>query len=149
MPGRSVALVAGLLLIYLDTHAIAHVVVGRMVGIDFRGFGVRGTDHPEDYPVGLRQVMSAVPMWTALTDPVSRRAARPVARAAMYAAGETSTTICTVAAAGAAFAGGAPLGLGALIVAATWTALASVVVAFVDRGDYRKAIVALRQHPGR
>lgn len=141
---RSVALVVGLLLVYLDTHALGHFVVGRAVGIAFSGFGVRGTDHPEDYPPGLRQLMSVVPMWTAITDPVSRRAAAPLAQAAMFAAGETATTVCTVAAAAAASICGAPLGFGALVVVVVWNVTASVVVAFVDKGDYRKAIRAWR-----
>lgn len=141
---RSVWLVVGLLLVYLDTHALGHFVVGRAVGIAFSGFGLRGTDHPEDYPPGLRQLMSIVPMWTAITDPVSRRAAAPLAQAAMFAAGETATTLCTVAAAAAAAHPGAPSGFAALVVSVAWTLSASLVVAFVDKGDYRKAIRAWR-----
>jgi hypothetical protein len=148
-PARPVELVLGLLLVYLDTHALGHVLVGRAVGIDFRGFGLRGTDHPAGYPPVLRQVMSVVPMWTAITDPASRRAAPPRALAAMYAAGETTTTLCTVGAAAAAFAFGAPGGSTALVVAVIWNAIASVAVTFNERGDYRKALTALAARPAR
>lgn len=142
---RHVELILGLLLLYLNTHAIGHFLVGRAVGIDFRGFGLRGTDHPADYPAGLRHLMALLPMWTAITEPASRRAAPPRALAAMYAAGETATTLCTVAAAAAAFSAGALWGLGALIVVAAWNALASVAVAKTERGDYAKALRAWRR----
>ncbi len=141
---RALALAVGLVLVYLDTHAVAHFAVGRAVGIHFRGFGLRGTDHPESYSPGVRQLMGHVPMWVALTDPSSRRAASPPARAAMYAAGETSTTLCTLAAAAAALLGGAPGGVLALLVSAAWTVVASVVVAVIPKGDYAKAARALR-----
>jgi hypothetical protein len=36
---------------------------------------VRGTDHPENYPPGVRQLMSGLPMWSALTDKASMRQA--------------------------------------------------------------------------
>ena len=45
---------AGFLAVYLCSHAIAHVAVGRAVGIRFRAYGVRGTDHPEMYPGSAR-----------------------------------------------------------------------------------------------
>ncbi|MDA8354771.1 MAG: hypothetical protein M0Z95_00345 [Actinomycetota bacterium] len=141
---RETALVLGLLIVYLDTHAACHYLVGRPLGIGFRGFGLRGTDHPELYPPGLRQVMSVLPMWVALTEPTSRRAASRFALAAMYAAGETATTVCTVGAAGAAAAAHAPWGLGALWVVAVFSAASSVVVAVIPKGDYAKARHALR-----
>jgi len=64
---RLALLAAGWLAIYLSSHAIAHVAVGRAAGIRFRAYGVRGTDHPENYPPGVRQLMSILPMWSALT----------------------------------------------------------------------------------
>ena len=92
---RETALVLGILIVYLDTHQAGHYLVGRPLGIGFRGFGLRGTDHPEVYPPGLRQVVSVLPMCVALTEPTSRRAARRFALAAMYGAGKTATTVCT------------------------------------------------------
>lgn len=141
---REASLVIGFLLIYLDTHAIGHYVVGRALKIDFRGFGLRGTDHPENYPPLLRQVMSVLPMWVALTEPTSRRAAGRRARAAMYAAGETSTTICSITAATAVVIAGAPWAVALLAATIAWNVAATVVVSVIDKGDYAKALQALR-----
>lgn len=141
---RGAALIVGFILIYLNTHAVAHWFVGRIVGIRFRGFGLRGTDHPENYPPGLRHLMGALPMWVAMTEPESRRRAGPRARAAMYAAGETSTTVCSVAAAAAAFLAHAPWARGLLVFAVLWNLGASIVVSMIDKGDYAKARRALR-----
>ncbi len=55
--------------------------MGRLVGIRFRGYGVRGTDHPENYPPGLRQVMSAMSTFTVMTEKASMATARPLAKA--------------------------------------------------------------------
>ena len=96
---RLTLLGTGWLAIYLSSHAIAHVAVGRAAGIRFRAYGVRGTDHPENYPPGVRQLMSILPMWSALTDKASMRQAGRWAKAAMFAAGETSTTVVSIAAA--------------------------------------------------
>lgn len=141
---REASLVVGFALIYLNTHAIGHYLVGRAVGIGFRGFGLRGTDHPESYPPLLRQAMSVLPMWAALTEPSSRRAAGRWARAAMYAAGETSTTACSLAAAIATDLAGAPWAGTLLIAAIAWNLAASIVVSVIDKGDYAKALQALR-----
>lgn len=141
---REASLVAGFALIYLNTHAIGHYLVGRAVGIRFRGFGLRGTDHPENYPPLLRQAMSALPMWVALTEPSSRRAAERWARAAMYAAGETSTTVCSLAAATATTLARAPWAGTLLVAAIAWNIAASIVVSVIDKGDYARALRALR-----
>jgi hypothetical protein len=141
---RGAALIVGFVLVYLNTHAVAHWFVGRIVGIRFQGFGLRGTDHPENYPPGLRHLMGALPMWVAMTDPESRHRASPRALAAMYAAGETSTTVCSVAAASAAFLAHVPWALGLLVFAVLWNLGASIVVSVIDKGDYAKARRALR-----
>ncbi|EQD53685.1 hypothetical protein B1B_10094, partial [mine drainage metagenome] len=142
--GRELSLGLGFLLIYLNTHALGHYLVGRAVGIRFRGFGMRGTDHPENYPPGLRQIMSFLPMWAVLTEPSSRRSAGRRAQAAMWAAGETSTTLCSIAAAGTAALAGAPWGQALLVVSVLWNLGASVVVTRIQKGDYAKALRALR-----
>ena len=117
-------LLVGWLAIYISSHAIAHVAVGRAVGIRFRAYGVRGTDHPENYPPGVRQLMSVLPMWSALTDKASMRQAGRWAKAAMFAAGETSTTVASIAAAAYAAHAGIPGG-------------------HVPKGDYTKALRVL------
>lgn len=134
---------AGFLAVYLCSHAIAHVAVGRAVGIRFRAYGVRGTDHPEMYPPGVRQVMSALPMWTALTEKNSMRSASRPARAAMFAAGETSTSVFSLAAAGYAAHAGIPGGRALLVGTILWTIASTITVAIVPKGDYAKALRAL------
>jgi hypothetical protein len=68
--------------------------VSWAVGIRFDGYGLRGTDHPENYPPVIRQVMSIMPFFVALTDKTSMSRAAGAAKALMFAAGETSTTVC-------------------------------------------------------
>ena len=140
---RLAALVVGWLAIYLSSHAIAHVAVGRAVGIRFRAYGVRGTDHPENYTPGVRQLMSVLPMWSALTDKASMRQAGPWAKAAMFAAGETSTTVVSIAAAAYAARTHTPGGHALLAGSILWAIAATVTTAIVPKGDYAKALRAL------
>jgi hypothetical protein len=134
---------AGWLAIYLSSHAIAHVTVGLVAGIRFRAYGVRGTDHPENYPPGVRQLMSALPMWSALTDKASMRQAGRWAKAAMFAAGETSTTVVSIAAAGYAARTHTPGGHALLAGSIVWAIAATITTAIVPKGDYAKALRAL------
>jgi len=140
---RLALLASGWLAIYLCSHAVAHVVVGRAVGIRFRSYGVRGTDHPENYPPGVRQLMSILPMWTALTDMGSMGRAGRWAKAAMFAAGETSTTVCSIAAAAYAAHAHIPGGHALLVGSILWAIAATATVAIVPKGDYAKAFFAL------
>ena len=107
-PARLIVALAGYLVIYDCSHAIGHYLAGRAVGIRFRFYGIRGTDHPEDYPPGFRQLMSAMPFWSVVTDKASMGAAAPWKKALMFAAGETATAICSLAAAYAAMATASP-----------------------------------------
>jgi hypothetical protein len=136
-------LLAGWLAIYLNSHAIAHVAVGRAAGIRFRAYGVRGTDHPENYPPGVRQLMSVLPMWSAVTDKSSMRDAGRWAKAAMFAAGETSTTVVSIATAAFAAGAGIPGGHALLSGSVLWAIAATITVAVVPKGDYTKALGAL------
>lgn len=140
---RLALLAGGWLALYLCSHAIAHVAVGRAVGIRFRAYGVRGTDHPENYPPGVRQLMSVLPMWSALTEKASMRQAGRWARAAMFAAGETSTTVVSIAAAAYAERTGTPGGHPLLVGSVLWAIGATITVAIVPKGDYAKALRAL------
>ncbi|TMC11373.1 MAG: hypothetical protein E6J41_06230 [Chloroflexi bacterium] len=139
--------VLGILAVYLCCHAIAHWLVGRLVGLRFAYIGVRGTDHPEAYPPGLRQVMAATPMFTTVSTRKSRAGTSREALAAYYAAGETSTTICTVLAALLAFLVGVPGGGIILIVSVIWVLLAVATTTFTPKGDYYKARAVLRSAP--
>lgn len=141
----TILLLIGLIVIYLCCHAIAHWLVGRLVGLRFAYVGVRGTDHPEAYPPGLRQVMAATPMFTTVSTRASRAGASRWALAAYYAAGETSTTVCTVLAALAGFLAGIPGGLVILVIAVIWVLVAVVTTTMFPKGDYAKARQALRR----
>ena len=46
------AMLTGLLLIYLSCRAIAHWLVGRSVGIRLRSYTIGGTSKPEVWPIG-------------------------------------------------------------------------------------------------
>ena len=89
-------LIASRLLAYFCDHAVAHWAVGRLVGIRFTAYGVHGTSHPQVYPPGIRAIFTHLPLLSARTDPQSLRAATPLARAAMYAAGTVSTALVSV-----------------------------------------------------
>jgi hypothetical protein len=145
---RVVLLLAGWFAIYVCCHALAHYAVGRLVGIRFRGYGLRGSDHPEDYPPVVLQLMSVLPFFTALTEKQSMRRASRRAKAAMYAAGETSTAVCSLLAGLYAWLSGIPGGFAFFVVMVVFNAVSTVVTAIVPRGDYAKARRAFRAHAG-
>jgi hypothetical protein len=139
-------LLLGWLAIYICSHAIAHYAVGRLVGIRFAAFGIRGSDHPYDYPpiLGLRRIMVYFPTFTAITDKDSMRAARPLAKAAMFAAGETSTSLCSIAVGVYAWQNGIPGGAVFLALMIVFSIAVTYVTATTPRGDYAKARKALK-----
>lgn len=141
---RVALMLIGWSVIYICCHASAHWAIGRLVGIRFRGYGVRGTDHPEIYPPGVRQVMSVLPFFTALTVKESMQRASALAKAAMFSAGKTSTTVCSLLAAGYAWHAVVPGGNILFWVTLILVASSSVVTAITPRGDYAKAINVLR-----
>jgi hypothetical protein len=141
---RVILMLAGWFLIYICSHALAHWTVGRLGRIGFDGYGVRGTDHPENYPPGARQVMSAMPTFTVMTEKTSMKKARPLARALMFAAGETSTTVCSILAGWYAWSKGIPGGLAFFIAMVVWNVASTFITARVPKGDYAKAIQALQ-----
>jgi hypothetical protein len=141
---RVILMLAGWLLIYICSHALAHWIVGRLGRIAFEGYGVRGTDHPENYPPGIRQVMSAMPTFTVMTEKTSMKKARPLARALMFAAGETSTTVCSILAGWYAWSKGIPGGLAFFIAMVVWNVASTFITARGPKGDYAKAIQALQ-----
>ena len=143
--GRRMSLMlGGWLAIYVSTHAIAHWLVGRAVGIRFRAYGVRGTDHPHVYPPGVRQIMSILPLFTAITDKRSVREARPRARAAMLVAGQASTTLCSTLAALYARRIGTRDSRRFSLVILAYTAFLALVTAIAPEGDFARARAVLR-----
>ena len=146
-PVRLAAALAGFLAIYDCSHAIGHYLAGRAVGIRFRFYGIRGTDNPEDYPPGFRQLMTAMPFWSVITNKATMHSAAPWKKAVMFAAGETSTAICSIAAAYSAMATGAPGGRVLFLATVAWNAVSTIVVARTPKGDYAKALRVLRTRP--
>jgi hypothetical protein len=142
---RIVLMIVGWLTIYICCHAIAHWAVGRLLGIRFRGYGVRGTDHPESYPPGLRQLMSLFPFFSALTQKASMQQASPVAKALMFSAGETSTTLCSILAAAYAWLSGIPGGFALFAFSVCWAIGSTITTSIIPRGDYAKALRTLRR----
>jgi hypothetical protein len=141
---RVLLMLVGFLLIYICCHSLGHYVVGRLVGIRFRKYGVRGTDHPQDYPPGFRQMMSALPTFSAITEKDSMAQASPQAKALMFAAGETSSNVCSILAGLYAWRSGIPGGLALFIFAVIFAIGASYTTAVKPRGDYAKALHALK-----
>jgi hypothetical protein len=144
---RVVPMLMGWFLVYICSHAIAHWVAGRAVRIRFDGYGLRGTDQPEVYPPGIHQVMRVLPFFSALTEKASMQQAGAVAKAIMFSAGETSTTLCTLLAAGYAWVSGIPGGDVLFIFTVCWDIGATITTARTPRGDYAKAMRVLRMAP--
>ena len=130
-------------LLYFFSHAIAHWLVGRAVGIRFLFYTVGGTGNPEGWPPGLRWIFEHLPFFGVQTEKPSMEAAKPSARALMWAAGVTSSAALPTLAALWAWHSGVPWsgwfslfalfwGLGTL--ASNWTSAT---------GDYSKARRAL------
>jgi hypothetical protein len=141
---RVALMILGWLVVYLCCHSLAHWLVGRLAGIHFREYGVRGTDHPQQLSPIMRAVLSRLPMFTAITEKDSMRKASPIARALMFAAGETSTIVCTLLAGLYAWESNIPGGLVFLIAAVLMSITGVVSTSQMARGDYAKARRALR-----
>lgn len=141
---RVALMIIGYLIIYICCHSLGHWAVGRMVGIRFKEYGLRGTDHPEEFGTGMRKVMSKFPMFTAVTEKASMQQASPVAKALMFGAGETSTILCVILASFYAWRSGTPGGLILLICSILASIFAVVTTAKMPKGDYAKAIRAWR-----
>jgi len=88
-----IAMVAGWVLLYFSCHAIAHWLVGRILGIRFAFYTVGGTGNPEGWPAGLRWVFEHLPFFGVQTERTSLQSASPMARAIMWCAGVTSSVV--------------------------------------------------------
>ena len=138
-----VAMVLGWVLLYFFCHAIAHWVVGRILGIGFAFYTVGGTGNPEGYPAGLRWFFEHLPFFGVQTEKASREKATPAAKAIMWSAGVTSSAVVPTLGALWAWTSGVPGSKLFLIFAAIW-AIATLASNWTSRtGDYSKARRAL------
>ncbi len=137
--------IVGWLLVYLSCHSLFHWLVGRLAGIRFRGYGVRGTDHPQDLGPILRPLLSRIPMFTAVTEKESMQKARPIAKALMFAAGESASVLWTVLAGLLAWKSHVPGGSIFFAVGILMGVIGIVSTLLIPRGDYAKAVRALRK----
>ncbi len=147
-PWGSRLLVAGWLLTYFCNHAIAHWAVGRLCGIRFLDYGVHGTTSPSWYPPGLRWLFLHVPLFSARTEPTSRRAARPVSRLTMYLAAPLFTLFTGLGIPIYGRAVGIPRARALLIGASLWFTPMLVVESIRAGGDLHRAWREMRRLVG-
>ena len=132
-------MVASRLLAYFSEHAFSHWLVGRAVGIRFTGYALHGTSHPQSYPPGSRWVFSRLPLLSARTDPASLAAAKPRARATMYAAGTIATVATSVAIPGYCWRCGVRGARGFFLGANLWSVPMLLSESLRPGGDLRRA----------
>jgi hypothetical protein len=133
-------------LLYFSSHAIAHWLVGRVVGIRFLFYTVGGTGNPQGWPPGLRWVFERLPFLGVQTEKLSMQNVSPEARALMWSAGVTSSAIIPTLGAFWAWRSGIPGSRAFFLVALLW-ALGTLASNWTSRtGDYSKARRALG-HP--
>jgi hypothetical protein len=137
------AMVVGWILLYFCCHAIAHWVIGRLVGIRFAFYTVGGTGNPEGWPTGLRWLFEHLPFLGVQTEKASMQRASPIARAIMWSAGVTSSAVVPTLGALWAWRSGVPWSKWFFLFALFW-AVGTLASNWTSRtGDYSKARYAL------
>ena len=132
-------------LLYFCSHAIAHWLVGRALGIRFLFYTVGGTGNPEGWPPGLRWNFEHLPFFGVQTEKLSMQNASPGARALMWSAGVTSSALLPTLGAFLALRSRVP-GSGWFFLFAVFWALGTLASNWTSRtGDYSKARRALSQ----
>src|SRR5713226_7756709 len=130
-------------LLYFSSHAIAHWLVGRAVGIRFLFYTVGGTGNPEGWPPGLRWIFEHLPFFGVQTEKLSMQNVGPGARALMWSAGVTSSAVIPTLSAFLAWRSGVPWSGWFFLFALFW-ALGTLASNWTSRaGDYSKARRAL------
>src|ERR1700739_133212 len=138
-----VAMVAGWILLYFCCHAIAHWLVGRLLGIRFAFYTVGGTGNPEGWPTGLRWLFGHLPFFGVQTEKTSMQKASPIARAIMWSAGVTSSAVIPTLGAIWAWRSGVP-GSNLFFPFGLFWAVGTLASNWTSRtGDYSKARRAL------
>jgi hypothetical protein len=138
-----IAMLLAWVLLYFSSHAIAHWLVGRFVGIRFLFYTVGGTGNPEGWPPGLRWIFERLPFLGVQTEKLSMQHVSPGARALMWSAGVTSSAIIPTLGAFWAWLSGVPWSRLFFLFALFW-ALGTLASNWTSRtGDYAKARGAL------
>jgi len=138
-----VTMVAGWVLLYFSCHAIAHWLVGRILGIRFAFYTVGGTGNPEGWPAGLRWLFEHLPFLGVQTERASMQSASPMSRATMWCAGVTASAVIPTLGALWAWRSGVPWSKLFFLVSAGW-AVGTLASNWTSRsGDYSKARRAL------
>jgi hypothetical protein len=139
-----ITMVLAWVLLYFSSHAIAHWLVGRVLGIRFLFYTVGGTGNPYGWPPGLRWIFERLPFFGVQTEKLSMQSAGPGARALMWSAGVTSSAILPTLSAFWAWRSGVPWSRLFFLFALFW-ALGTLASNWTSRtGDYSKARRALR-----
>jgi hypothetical protein len=139
-----VAMVVAWVLLYFCCHAIAHWVVGRILGIRFAFYTVGGTGNPEGWPAGLRWLFEHLPFFGVQTEKTSMRRAHPIAIAIMWSAGVTSSAVIPTLFTLWAWHSGIPKGKLFFLLGLFWAG-GTLASNWTSRaGDYSKARRALR-----
>jgi hypothetical protein len=138
------AMVVSWILLYFSSHAIAHWLFGRAVGIRFLFYTVGGTGNPEGWPVGLRWVFEHLPFFGVQTEKLSLERVSPQATALMWSAGVTSSAVIPTLSAFLAWRFGVSWSRWFFPFALFW-ALGTLASNWTSgTGDYAKARRALR-----
>ena len=138
-----VAMLVGWVLLYFCCHAIAHWLVGRVLGIRFAFYTVGGTGNPEGWPVGLRWLFEHLPFFGVQTEKASMQTASPMAKAIMWSAGVTSSAVVPSLGVLWAWHAGVPGSKVFLLFALGWAAGTLASNWSSRTGDYSKARRAL------
>jgi hypothetical protein len=126
-------------LLYFSCHAIAHWLVGRVVGIRFLQYTIGGTANPAGWPPGLRWIFDHFPFFGVQTEKASMQNASPKAKAVMWAAGVTSSAVVPTLATFWAWRSRVP-GSGLFFLFAIFWALGTLASNWTSRtGDFSKA----------
>ena len=130
-------------LLYFCCHAIAHWLVGRMVGIRFMFYTIGGTGNPGGWPLGLRWIFEHLPFLGVQTEKLSMQNASPAAKAVMWSAGVTSSASVPTLAALWAWRSAVP-GSGWFFLFTVGWSFGTIASNWTSRtGDYAKARRAL------
>jgi hypothetical protein len=138
------AMIVAWILLYFFCHAIAHWLVGRILGIRFAFYTVGGTGNPEGWPGGVRWLFEHLPFFGVQTERDSMQNASPKAKAVMWSAGVTSSAVIPTLGVLWAWGAGVPGSKLFLLFALGWAAGTLASNWRSPTGDYSKARRALR-----